>query len=599
MTAASTSLLDEVERLAAETRGRSSAAASRATRSRPRVARDRVDPGPAPGSSRAARSPTRSASRSPRTSRRSGRRAAAPPGLRVVIVGQGRAIDGLPRADPARLRQGRHRRRVRRARGRGDRGARHRDGPRAQRRPDGRWRHRPDAASADDPASRGHRRDRPGQGHRRDPPAQRRAAAARLRRVPAGDGARRRRDPPALGDRDRGQGRGRHRSLRGGRHAGCVPAGQGGRDRHGLPFADPRPRRPRRAGRHRGRGGRPARAGHRGRCSSPAPSSSTSGSTSSMGASSATSTSRRPSRSPRRSRPVPGGVGPLTNAILLTHLIRAAERQAPRTAPARPSDPCPRHAPSCPEETDELPVRPRDRPLGPAAPDRRDRAATSASRDDELELYGPTKAKVTLEAITRLEAERPRGKYVVVTAITPTPLGEGKSTTTVGLAQGLNRIGTQGVGQHPPAVARAGLRHQGRGGRRRLQPGHPDGGLQPPPDRRRARDRRRAQPRRGVPRQQPPPQEPARHRPARDPLAARPRHQRPGPAPRRHRPRRARGRHPARDRVRHHGRLRGDGRPGARHRPARPARAARPDRPRDARPTARRSRPRTSAWPAR
>jgi formate--tetrahydrofolate ligase len=62
-------------------------------------------------------------------------------------------------------------------------------------------------------------------------------------------------------------------------------------------------------------------------------------------------------------------------------------------------------------------------------------------RDGELELYGPTKAKVTLEAITRLEAERPRAKYVVVTAITPTPLGEGKSTTTVGLAQGLNRIG--------------------------------------------------------------------------------------------------------------------------------------------------------------
>jgi len=61
--------------------------------------------------------------------------------------------------------------------------------------------------------------------------------------------------------------------------------------------------------------------------------------------------------------------------------------------------------------------------------------------DDELELYGPTKAKVTLEAIERLEAERPRGKYVVVTAITPTPLGEGKSTTTVGLGQGLNAIG--------------------------------------------------------------------------------------------------------------------------------------------------------------
>ena len=46
-----------------------------------------------------------------------------------------------------------------------------------------------------------------------------------------------------------------------------------------------------------------------------------------------------------------------------------------------------------------------------------------------------------MEAIRRLEAERPRGKYVVVTAITPTPLGEGKSTTSVGLAQGLNHIG--------------------------------------------------------------------------------------------------------------------------------------------------------------
>jgi formate--tetrahydrofolate ligase len=61
--------------------------------------------------------------------------------------------------------------------------------------------------------------------------------------------------------------------------------------------------------------------------------------------------------------------------------------------------------------------------------------------DAELELYGPTKAKVTLAAIERLERERPRGRYVVVTAITPTPLGEGKSTTTVGLAQGLNHIG--------------------------------------------------------------------------------------------------------------------------------------------------------------
>ncbi len=61
--------------------------------------------------------------------------------------------------------------------------------------------------------------------------------------------------------------------------------------------------------------------------------------------------------------------------------------------------------------------------------------------DDEVELYGRTKAKITLEGIRRVEAANPRGKYVVVTAISPTPLGEGKSTTTIGLAQGLNRIG--------------------------------------------------------------------------------------------------------------------------------------------------------------
>ena len=65
--------------------------------------------------------------------------------------------------------------------------------------------------------------------------------------------------------------------------------------------------------------------------------------------------------------------------------------------------------------------------------------------DDEVEQYGPYKAKICLEGITRLEAEAAatgrRGKYVVVTAITPTPLGEGKTTTNIGLVQGLNRIG--------------------------------------------------------------------------------------------------------------------------------------------------------------
>src|SRR5262247_2735221 len=60
--------------------------------------------------------------------------------------------------------------------------------------------------------------------------------------------------------------------------------------------------------------------------------------------------------------------------------------------------------------------------------------------EDELELYGKTKAKVTLSVMKRL-AGRPKGKYIDVTAITPTPLGEGKTTTTIGLAMALNRIG--------------------------------------------------------------------------------------------------------------------------------------------------------------
>jgi formate--tetrahydrofolate ligase len=59
---------------------------------------------------------------------------------------------------------------------------------------------------------------------------------------------------------------------------------------------------------------------------------------------------------------------------------------------------------------------------------------------EDLEPYGRTKAKVSLDVLNRPE-ERPRGKYVVVTAISPTPLGEGKTVHTVGISQALNRIG--------------------------------------------------------------------------------------------------------------------------------------------------------------
>src|SRR3989304_4399127 len=57
-------------------------------------------------------------------------------------------------------------------------------------------------------------------------------------------------------------------------------------------------------------------------------------------------------------------------------------------------------------------------------------------KPDELELFGRYKAKVHLDVRERL-ATRPNGKYIDVTAITPTPLGEGKSTTMVGLSQAL------------------------------------------------------------------------------------------------------------------------------------------------------------------
>ena len=59
---------------------------------------------------------------------------------------------------------------------------------------------------------------------------------------------------------------------------------------------------------------------------------------------------------------------------------------------------------------------------------------------EELELYGDTKAKVKLSILDRLK-DKPDGKYIDVTAITPTPLGEGKTVTTIGLSQALNYIG--------------------------------------------------------------------------------------------------------------------------------------------------------------
>ena len=76
-----------------------------------------------------------------------------------------------------------------------------------------------------------------------------------------------------------------------------------------------------------------------------------------------------------------------------------------------------------------------------------DVAADLGLMPEELELYGRDKAKISLPALERLLAPPApnsggagRGKLIVVTAITPTPAGEGKTTVTIGLVQGLRRV---------------------------------------------------------------------------------------------------------------------------------------------------------------
>src|SRR3982750_536762 len=71
-------------------------------------------------------------------------------------------------------------------------------------------------------------------------------------------------------------------------------------------------------------------------------------------------------------------------------------------------------------------------------------AEAAGLHEDELEVYGRYKAKVLPAAYERLRS-RPDGKLVIVTCMTPTVAGEGKTTTTIGLAQGLARIGRRAV----------------------------------------------------------------------------------------------------------------------------------------------------------
>lgn len=126
--------------------------------------------------------------------------------------------------------------------------------------------------------------------------------------------------------------------------------------------------------------------------------------------------------------PVPGGVGPMTVAMLLQNVVEATtlyfEKQKQRRIvplPLKLLDPVPSDIAVSRAQTPKQITRV---------------AKEVGISESELEPYGAHKAKVDLSLLKRLD-HRKNGRYVVVTGITPTPLGEGKSTTTMGLAQAL------------------------------------------------------------------------------------------------------------------------------------------------------------------
>lgn len=126
--------------------------------------------------------------------------------------------------------------------------------------------------------------------------------------------------------------------------------------------------------------------------------------------------------------PVPGGVGPMTVAKLMQNTFESAKRHFEQGR-ARHIIPNPLHMLEKVPSDIEIAVAQRPKPVV-------DVAAEIGLTADEVESYGRYKAKIELSVIDRL-AHRKDGKYIVVAGITPTPLGEGKSTTTIGLAQAL------------------------------------------------------------------------------------------------------------------------------------------------------------------
>ncbi|KAF2119229.1 formate--tetrahydrofolate ligase-domain-containing protein [Lophiotrema nucula] len=126
--------------------------------------------------------------------------------------------------------------------------------------------------------------------------------------------------------------------------------------------------------------------------------------------------------------PVPGGVGPMTVAMLLQNVVDSADAALDRLK-ARHITPLPLKLEDPVPSDIAISRKQHPKPITVVAKE-------VGILPFELEPYGSTKAKVDLSLLKRLEHRR-NGRYVLIAGITPTPLGEGKSTTTVGLAQAL------------------------------------------------------------------------------------------------------------------------------------------------------------------
>lgn len=126
--------------------------------------------------------------------------------------------------------------------------------------------------------------------------------------------------------------------------------------------------------------------------------------------------------------PVPGGVGPMTIAMLIKNVIDSAKRHY--------SEESHRHITPLPLKL-QSPV-PSDIDISRAQTPKNVHVVAKeiGITEHELEPYGAYKAKVGLNVLDRLKGKK-NGKYILVAGITPTPLGEGKSTTSIGLVQAL------------------------------------------------------------------------------------------------------------------------------------------------------------------